>query len=660
MAIKDHRTKLILYILPAMIVGLVCIGALVLCMDVINDYAELLQDAGLTVFQPGTEHVVNETYALYAAILSVGCVSLVLVVMNARNAHNNARHAAELERLNRVLENRLAAMELSLDGILTVDKNGLLRYMNKCLMKLLLIKAEDHWKYIDLPWDGLFPEDVFSFLQENALDALKTKGSWVGEYTLKNDETTRIVELSLTRLPDGGFVGTNRDVTDKKQHETERQALQSQFYQAQKMEAIGRLAGGVAHDFNNILAAINGYTGFLIEDLSDRPEEQKFANKIMAATQQAKKLVDQILTFSRRNDTAAQAVDMVDILRENISMIKASSMSSIDIQETLSLSNAYIEGNATQISQAVMNLCVNALDAMEGNHGVLKVEVKSFDPSYLRKLGMIEAGSLPKEYSPIVRIEDGKQVEQTLLMMGSVAQGKPYISLSISDTGSGISREVMENVFEPFFTTKSVNKGTGLGLSTVQGVVVQHRGAMVIDSIVGLGTRFNLFFPLVQRELETAMKEPETQEHIQFDDTRVLLVEDQETVRDMMEKMLQRMDLSVISVPNGARALEVLRTYQESRPFDLIITDHAMPHMTGLELAQECSSLFPDLPFIIASGYSKEKLQQCMQDYPSIKAVLRKPVGKEDMKSKIYEALGGAASQSGRDNQEKKNATSAS
>jgi len=639
-AIQKHRVKLILYVIPALIVSIVCAGALLLCVDVIGDYASILHDEGIPLTE-NVKHVTTEAYVLYLSIITVGFVSLVLVVTNARNAHNNARHAAELSRLNNVLENRLAAMELSLDGILTVDKDGILRYMNKCLMELLQIRAEDQWKYIDLPWDGLFPEDVFLFLQDNALEALDGKGTWVGEYALHTNDKTRIIELSLTRLPDGGFVGTNRDVTDRKHHENERQALQNQFYQAQKMEAIGRLAGGVAHDFNNILAAINGYTGFLIEDLDDRPDEQKFAQKIMAATQQAKKLVDQILTFSRRNDTAEQIVDVVDVLHENISMIQASSMSSIDIQEKRSLDSAYVQGNATQVSQAIMNLCVNALDAMEDKHGVLKVEVKSFDPSYLRKLGMIEAGGLPQEYSPIVRIEDGKQSGQTLLMLGSVEQGQPYVCLSIADTGSGITREVMENVFEPFFTTKAIDKGTGLGLSTVQGVVVQHRGAMVIDSIVGLGTRFNLFFPIAKNIVEETAAEVSTQEYIQFDDTRVLLVEDQDTVRDMMEKMLQRMDLNVISVPNGARALEVLRSYQETRPFDLIITDHAMPHMTGLELAQECSSLFPDLPFIIASGYSREKLQQCMHDYPSIKAVLRKPVGKEDMKNKIYEALGG-------------------
>lgn len=579
------------------------------------------------------------TYLLYTvcAALCALCVSFILT--GARHAARARTADQDMQRIKTVLDNRLAAMDLSIDGVFIVDQHGILRYMNKAMMKLLHIWRSAVWKYIDKPWVNLFPEDVQDSVLNEAMTHLQDHEQWHGEYLFQHNTQAKTVELFLARLPDGGFLGTNRDLTERMKGENERQALESQFYQAQKMEAIGRLAGGVAHDFNNILAAINGYTEFLIEDLSDRPAEQKFAKKIMSATEQARALVDQILTFSRRNETRAETVDLVKVLNEDISMIRASAMATIDVQHAIEMDHAYVTGNATQISQIIMNLCVNALDAMEGEHGLLRIDVKPFDKAYVRKMDMIGRRSPGEDSLPPVNIKDGTQADQTILTMGYIEAEKEYICISVADTGTGIPREVMEQAFEPFFTTKPVDKGTGLGLSTVQGVIAEHHGAMIVDSIVGLGTRFNLYFPAeqdlnaVQEETAPAITD------IQYKGARILLVEDQGVVREMTEKMLDRLGFKVTAAANGREALEGLRAHHKHHPFDLVLTDHAMPHMTGLELAQECHLRYPGLPIIIASGYSREKLQSVMEDYPGIKAVLRKPVTRDDLKQQIHIAL---------------------
>ena len=625
-------------ILSAIAILVLCVLAAFVVYGLRQDYQNLfaLEDVPPSVL----EALQADTLRLLGLIACGGVLGAILVAVNFRNSREIETAAQELLRVNSTLENRMAAMEQSLDGLFIVDKGGILRYMTKQLMKMLLIKADDVQAYLNQDWVRLFDKEMQTSILAEAITALEYNQSWSGEYLFDHEHYPKTIELVLARLPDGGFVGNSRDITERKQEEGERQELQSQFYQAQKMEAIGRLAGGVAHDFNNILAAINGYTEFLIEDLNDRPEEQKFADKIMSATQQARQLVDQILTFSRRNDTRTEKVDLLATLHENISMIKASAIATIEIHENIELESAYVHGNATQISQAIMNLCVNALDAMDAKHGVLRVEVKRANQFYLEKKEMVVDEFVGDGSMPIVRVEEGAQDGQAFLMMGYIAKDKPYVCISVADTGSGIKKEVMEKVFEPCFTTKAVNKGTGLGLSTVQGVVAQHQGAMVIESIVGLGTRFNLYFPLEESEKpQEAERDTQDLSKFEFEGARILLVEDQNTVREMTEKMLKRVGFYVISAPNGQKALELLKQSQGQAPFDLVLTDHAMPHMTGFELIQACASLFPDLPFVIASGYSKEKLQESVDQFPAIKAVLRKPVTRRELKEQIYKAL---------------------
>ena len=421
-----------------------------------------------------------------------------------------------------------------------------------------------------------------------------------------------------------------------REDEQHKEDLQRQIHQAQKMEAVGRLAGGIAHDFNNILAAVNGYAEFLVDDLKDRPKQQKFAESILSAGRQATGLVDQMMTFSRRNSAEFVAMDVVVPLQDSVSMLSASLPKTIEMKSDVSLDRAIMQGNPIQISQVIMNLCVNAKDAMEDNHGCLSIGLKAVNARDYEGWDMVE-DSLPVYGDlPAARIM-GLGKNTTRLILSTMARGQDYLCLSIADSGSGIKRATMEHIFEPFFTTKSVDKGTGLGLSTVHGIILSHQGAMIIDSTVGEGTSFYLFFPMAHSDVESEHSDvAEGQGALQG---RVLLAEDQEEVRDMMVARLARLGLEVECAENGVEALAILQ--ENPTHFDLVITDQNMPKMTGLELAEQASKELPDLPFVLVSGYSKNKLRDFKNKQSSIKAILRKPISSKALEKEIRLVLQG-------------------
>lgn len=239
----------------------------------------------------------------------------------------------------------------------------------------------------------------------------------------------------------------------------------------------------------------------------------------------------------------------------------------------------------------------------------------------------------PSETPPIV-IEEVSAVK-TRLFLGNVSRAHDYVCLSVEDSGTGMTAVIMENIFEPFFTTKDVDKGTGLGLATVLGVISGHRGALVLESELGVGTAFHLYFPVMEGEESVA------EQDVQMDDNilaaRILLVEDQENVRAVTERALIRQGYDVDSCENGLEALAVLRDCPED--YDLVITDHNMPKMSGIELINSIYLDQPDIPFIVLSGYSEEKLQDLMADHEAVKAVLRKPISKDILHKTIQSIL---------------------
>ncbi|PCI99675.1 MAG: hypothetical protein COB14_05655 [Alphaproteobacteria bacterium] len=577
---------------------------------------------------------------LYWSVLAMGLSGFILIVLNSDKLGELQRVNKEKALAMNTLSNRLSALDMAKDGILIVDNVGLLSYMNKSLCHINGIDIEKRNLFVGSNWLNIFSDSDRAAIKEDILPDLIEAGYWKGDFSLyRSDNSVIYTDISFTKLPDGGVIGTIQDISEQQKHEDEKKMLEEQFYQAQKMEAIGRLAGGIAHDFNNILAAMNGYTEFLIDDLGDMPEQQDFAHKILQAGLQARSLVDQMLAFSRHSDGRLEPLNLVDSVSETVSMLRATLSKTIELRDNFSVSDAWIVGNATQMSQLVMNLCVNAQDAMEDEHGCLDIKIEQQNAEEIGFSNVLQDHlPLPQE-TPTYRIID-LDAGHSRLILGHLAKGTIYIKLSVQDTGSGMSRVIMEHIFEPFFTTKAVDKGTGLGLATVLGIVAIHQGFMVIDSTLGKGTCFSLYFPLSDdedlnisnEEIVAATNKPSEKKA-----KHILLVEDQESVRGMIVEMLNRIGYEVSSVESGMEGLDIIR--ENPTLYDLVLTDHNMPKMTGLEMVQQVHMDFPDLPFILLSGYSEEKLAEIIRGHTAIKAVLHKPVSSSVLEENIGNIL---------------------
>ncbi|MFP4313940.1 MAG: response regulator [Alphaproteobacteria bacterium] len=572
---------------------------------------------------------------LHALVMAEGLMLCVIIVFYIGQYLMTKKLNAEKTEALSMLENRLAAIEASADGIGIVDPDGDLIYMNSALKNLHGITDFDEGEYLNKSWKNLYSENGQIEIDDFVLPHLYEHGYWRGNSSIvRRDGNVLDAELSLTLLPDGSLIGTARDLSEKQKAVEEKKELEQQFYQAQKMEAIGRLAGGIAHDFNNILAAISGYAEFLEEDLPEGSKEQKFARNILKAGSQAKELVDQMLAFSRRKQSTTEAIDIMSPIKESLSMVKASFPKTIEVNSFFNAEHHYIDGNATQISQVLMNLCVNARDAMDEDHGELLVVVDNIDGDDYPNFDFIQ-DSLPEPSdTPRIKIDE-TGARKTRLYLGSLAKDYSYIRVKIADTGTGISKAIMERIFEPFFTTKPVDKGTGLGLATVHGVVSSHRGALIIESELGEGTSFEMYFPLVHAGEKAA--DMDAIDTSQFLEGHILLVEDQDNVREMMIDMLERMGYQVDCCETGLEALTVIKDSFDY--YDLVITDHNMPKMTGLEMIQQVHMIDENVPFILLSGYSREKLQDMMKEHPAIKCILRKPVSNKKLREEINKIL---------------------
>ena len=627
-------------------------GAIILLFSMVSlycaaDLIEARRDITLELSQLGqnnTQRVIWDQFQvqeswMYWSVFALGFLGFMLSVLNANKMQRLEELNLERKETLALLENRMAALEVARDGIFIMDADDALVFMNQSFCDIAGISEVARDRLLRKSWPDIFSRSDYEIIEEDILPELFEDGFWVGDFKLYRDDGASVhTEMSLTRLPDGGLIGTVQDSSYKKQAEEEKRQLEDQFYQAQKMEAVGRLAGGIAHDFNNILAAMNGYAEFLIDDLDEKSEQKEFAEKILQAGLQARELVDQMLAFSRRSDSTKDTLDIVKSVRETLSMITATMPKTIILDSEIGVDHAVIQGNQTQISQLVMNLCVNGVDAIEGDHGELAVFLEKADMDVLQVLGAVEDFLPEPSETPAIKLED-LEAGRCRLMLGHVSRNNEYIKLSIRDTGSGMSRVIMEHIFEPFFTTKPVDEGTGLGLSTVHGVLVSHRGFLMIDSMIGKGTVFDLYFPLDEDASQITVSSEESEKPYQSSGGKgnILLVEDQESVRGMVVKMIERIGYNVSCAESGLEGLDMVR--ENPNGYDLIITDQNMPRMTGLEMIHQIHEDLPDIPFILLSGYSEEKMQKIIEGHPAVKQVMRKPASKDDVVNKIQAVL---------------------
>lgn len=376
-----------------------------------------------------------------------------------------------------------------------------------------------------------------------------------------------------TVLQDGVLVahGVFSDITARKQAEAERDQLEIQLRQAQKMEAIGHLAGGIAHDFNNLLTPIMGYAEMAAAAVPNNdPLAPKLAG-IIAASQKAKALTQQLLSFGRRQSVPAEIVDLNDIILSFNTILRLTISESIRIDLLLDPEGSFIKGDISQIEQIILNLTVNAQDAFEGSHGRIYIETCRI-------------------------LMDG---ENARLHPGMVPGG--YVLLSFRDDGCGMSPEVISHIYEPFFTTKGIGHGTGLGLATVYGIVKQHNAYISVTSQPGDGTTFNLYFPggAMPPPMKTSMAPPPAR--TVSGEITILLVEDNDMVREMVQEMLKGFGYGVISTTDPQRAVELFAC--GAVRIDLLVSDIVMPGINGPQLYEQLAVQSPSLKVVFISGY---------------------------------------------------------
>lgn len=386
----------------------------------------------------------------------------------------------------------------------------------------------------------------------------------------------------------------------------EKEKLESALRQAQKMEAIGTLAGGIAHDFNNILTPILGYAELIQATTTDDSVAGKDIKEIIKATKRAIDLVGQILTFSRRKEHKLQQVTIQPILKETLKLLRATIPTSIEIRQRIAPDCGAVLADPTQIHQIIMNLCTNAYHAMQEKGGTLAV---SLQPVTLQQ------NDIPGKFT----LQPGE-----------------YVRLEVSDSGSGMSQDVLNRIFEPYFSTKAEGKGTGLGLSVVLGIVKGHGGDITVSSEPGQGTTFQVYLPQVARKATDT--DTKTTENIQTFSGRehILLVDDEITVLNLEKKILRGLGYQVSASTESSKALQLFLDAPDK--FDLIITDMTMPGMNGTELAKSVLAAKPDFPIIICTGYSELITAEKAQEI-GIKEYISKPISLKNFAATVHQVL---------------------
>jgi PAS domain S-box-containing protein len=416
------------------------------------------------------------------------------------------------------------------------------------------------------------------------------------------------VSVSLIRNSTGepvGFRGIARDITERKRAEKEMAALQEQLTQSQKMEAVGRLAGGVAHDFNNLLTVIKGYAQLSLLDLKENNPLRENIQEIQKATERATNLTRQLLAFSRRQILDPKVLDLNSLLRDTEKMLRRMIGEDIELVTRLSEGLGRVKIDPGQFEQVILNLAVNARDAMPSG-GKFTIETANAQP------------------------DEGYALTHLGLTPGH------YVKLSVSDTGVGMSREVQEKAFDPFFTTKEKGKGTGLGLSTVHGIVTQSGGKIWVYSEPGRGTTFKIYFPTIEGQLDTLNVKKEVDSFPRGSET-VLLVEDESSVRDLANRLLRQQGYRVLEAAQGEEALHLAQDTAGER-IHLLLTDVVLPQMSGKELADQLKTSRPDLKVLYMSGYTDfAVVHQGVLNLDT--HFLQKPFSLETLSQKVREAL---------------------
>lgn len=496
----------------------------------------------------------------------------------------------------------------SFDMIAVVRGDGVLTYVSPSVNGILGYRPEDLIGQVGFSF--VHPDDETMCRANHAAVMAKDDRVLSWEFRARHtDGSWRWIEATVKNLlaqpAVGGIVAHMRDVSEAKSAAEENLSLEAQLRQSQKMDAVGQLAGGVAHDFNNLLVVIQNYATFVIEDLDEDDTRRADVVEIRKAGDKAANLIRQLLTFSRKEVIQPERFDLNDVLNDLQDMFTRVIPENVLLNFELAPPPLWILADRGNMEQVLMNLVVNARDAMASG-GELTIATRKFDACADPVGGQLNVKGM-------------------------------CIELAIKDTGVGMSPEIAARVFEPFFTTKQRGAGTGLGLSTVYGIVKQAGGDIVVSSEEGVGTEFKVYFPVAGASVEESEtpSQQKTVKTAQVTET-VLVAEDEAAVRDVIDRILTRTGYRVLSASNGDEALQLAHRHEGD--IDLLLTDVVMPEMSGKELAERLSNRWSDVPTLFMSGYTDDIISHHgVLDDPD--RFLEKPFTPEMLVAKIRQVM---------------------
>ncbi len=539
-------------------------------LDSLRKLREVRDDVAIVVLSGGVTEELRRVALREGAQDFIGkneppAVLLARIMPSALERHRAIEHHRQIEKL----------VAANPDAVIVTDTDGIVQFVNLAAIRLFHRHRED---FVGAPLGYPLDEEG------------------VSEIALKHDGETRWAEMRASACEWGrqpAYMVTARDITEQK-------LMSEQLRQAQKMEAVGLLAGGIAHDFNNLLLVVLFYAEFLRDRLDETDPRRTDVVEILRAVDRAQALTGQLLAFSRRQPIKPRVVDLSEIVIGIRKLLQRTFPASCEIVAITPEGIAPVLVDAGQVEQLLMNLAVNARDAMpSGGRFTIELENVALD----RATQSLSAGQ--------------------------------YVAMRCTDTGEGIAPDLVKRIFEPFFTTKEPGKGTGLGLATCYGIARQAGGDIMVESQIGSGTTFTVLFP---RCAAVPAETPATRRPAErLDGTEtILVVEDNPAVLQSTSRILKQHGYSVITASNGEQALRVIE--QKRRSVDLVLTDVVMPQMTGIELVERLDILHPELNVLFTSGYSDAALgRDSMIDFD--RPILYKPYPPRELLRKIREVL---------------------
>ena len=510
----------------------------------------------------------------------------------------------ERKQAEKALKTQARILDNMVEGVNVSDENGIIFFANPAFDAMF---GYEPGELIDKPvsiLNACTPEENVRRVAE-VIEQLKTHGVWSGELNnIRKDGTQFITYARVSALEVSGkqyWISVQEDITDHKRAEEEKKEFEARLQQAQRLEAIGTLAGGIAHNFNNLLMAIQGNVSLMLYDIDPAHPFYEFLTSIKSEVENGAKLTAQFLGYARKGKYFPQPLNLNQLVKKASSTIGATKKE-ISIHRELADDLFAIEADQAQIQQVLLNLLINAADAMPGGGDLI-----------LKTANVIDKDMKDKVYDP-----------------------KPgnYVQLTVTDTGSGMDKETQERIFEPFFTTKEMASGTGLGLASVYGIIKGHGGYVDVESEPGRGTTFTVYLPATEKTVEETLQPSEP---IVKGTETILLVDDEDRVMDVGTKLLEKLGYTVLEARGGKEAVEI---YKENKDrIDLVLLDMVMPRMGGGEAYDKMKEINPDVKVLLSSGYdidseAKEILAR------GCNAFIQKPFGMQELSQNIREVLG--------------------